>query len=43
VLGITIIIEKFRTGKSFMRIPISGWQIEDLRSLSSGNVTAWGG
>jgi hypothetical protein len=43
VLGILIIFEKFCTGKSCMRIRISGWQIDDSRRLSSGGVTGWGG
>jgi len=43
VLGILIIFEKFRTGKSCMRICISGRQIDDFRRLSSGSVTGWGG
>jgi len=38
-----LIIEKFRTGKSCIRIRISGGQIDDLRRLNSGGVTGWGG
>jgi len=36
-------ITKFRTGKSCMRICISGWQIDDLGMFSPGSVTGWGG
>jgi hypothetical protein len=46
VLGILIIIEKFHTGKSCMRIRISGQQIHNFKMLSSGRVTCcgrWGG
>jgi len=42
VLGILIIFERFRTGKSCMRIHISGRKIVDFRRLSSGSVTGWG-
>jgi len=38
-----LIIEKFRTGKSCIRIRISGRQTENLRILNSGSVTGWGG
>jgi len=43
VLGILIIFEKSRLGKSCMRISISGRQIDDFRRLSSVEVTGWGG
>jgi len=42
VLGF-LIIEKFRPGKSDIRIHISSGQIDDLRRLNSGNLTGWGG
>jgi hypothetical protein len=43
MLGILIIIGIFRTGKSCMRIHISGQQIDDFRRVRSGSVTGWGG
>ena len=42
LLGIRIIIEKFRTRNSCMRIRICGRQIDDLRRLSSRSITGWG-
>jgi hypothetical protein len=43
MLGILFIFEKFRPGKSCMRISISGRHIDDFRRLSSEGVTGWGG
>jgi len=43
VLGILIIIIKFRTWKNCMRICISDGEIDDFRTLSCGSVTGWGG
>jgi len=42
MLGILIIVERFRTGKRCMRICISSRQIDDFRQLSSGSLTGWG-
>jgi hypothetical protein len=41
--GRCIMIEIFCTGKSWMRIHISGWQIDDFGMLRSWSVTGWGG
>ena len=38
-----LIIDEFPTGKSCIRIRISGGQFDDLRELNSGSVTGWGG
>jgi hypothetical protein len=43
MLGILIIIQRFRTGKSSMRIRISDWQIDYFRTLNAGSVTGWDG
>jgi hypothetical protein len=43
VQGILIIIETFRAGKICMGNHISGQQIDDIRIISSGSVTSWGG
>jgi len=43
MVAMLIMIKKFRTGKSGVRIQISGRQINYFRTSSSGSVTSWGG
>jgi hypothetical protein len=43
ILGRCRNIEIFSTSKSCIEIQISGWQIDDLGTLTSANVTGYGG